>query len=63
VLIAFGIAAIVLAFNGRSTVSDNLKTQQITSTPNMASDSPAIQGEVKAITASQNALVAKFKAV
>jgi hypothetical protein len=63
VLIAFGIASIVLAMNGRDTVSSNLKTQQITGTPDMASNSPAIKGEVKAITASQNALVKKFKAV
>jgi len=63
VLIAFGIAAIVMAANGRDTVSANLKTQQITGTPDMASDSKAIAGEVAAITASQTALVKKFKAV
>ena len=63
VLIAFGIAAIVLAIDGHNTVSANLKTQQITGTPDMASGSPAIAGEVKAITANQNLLVRKFKAV
>jgi hypothetical protein len=63
VLIAFGIAAIILAINGRSTVSSELEDQQITGTPDMASDSPAIKGEVAAISASQKALVAKFKAV
>ncbi len=63
VLIAFGIAAMVLAVQGRNTVSDNLKTQQITGTPDMASNSKAIQGEVAAIAASQNTLVKKFKAV
>jgi hypothetical protein len=62
ILIAFGIAAIVLAINGRNTVSSELKDQQITGTPDMASDSAAIKGEVAAITASQKALVAKFKA-
>jgi hypothetical protein len=62
VLIAFGVAAIVLAINGRNTVSSELKDQQITGTPDMASDSPAIKGEVAAITASQKKLVAKFKA-
>ena len=62
ILIAFGIAAIVLAVGGHNTVSDNLKTQQITGTPDMASNSPAIAAEVKAINASQNALVKKFKA-
>jgi hypothetical protein len=35
VLIAFGIAAVVMGFGGRSTVSDNLKTQQIVGTPDM----------------------------
>ena len=63
VLTAFGIAAIVLAFNGRDTISSELKAQQITGTPDMASNSPAIAGEVKAINASQNLLVKKFKAV
>jgi hypothetical protein len=62
VLIAFGIAAIVLAVNGHNTVSTELKDQQITGTPDMASDSPAIKAEAAAITASQKALVAKFKA-
>ena len=62
ILIAFGIAAIVLAVGGHNTVSDNLKTQQITGTPDMASDSPAIKAEAAAITAGQQKLVAKFKA-
>ncbi len=35
VLIAFGVAAIVMGFNGRSTVSDNLAAQKITGTPDM----------------------------
>ena len=35
VLIAFGVAAIVMGFNGRSTVNDNLKQEQITGTPDM----------------------------
>ncbi len=35
VLIAFGIAAIVLGNNGRNTVSTELKNQQITGTPDM----------------------------
>ena len=33
VLVAFGIAAVVMGFNGRSTVSDNLKAQQIVGPP------------------------------
>jgi len=35
VLVAFGVAAIVMGFQGRSTVSDNLKQQQIVGTPDM----------------------------
>jgi len=35
VLIAFGIAAIVMGFNGRSTVGNELKQQQIVGTPDM----------------------------
>ena len=37
VLVAFGIAAIVLAIEGHNTVSANLKTQQIMGTPCPAS--------------------------
>lgn len=36
VLIAFGIAAIVMGFNGKSTVQDSLKQEQIVGTPDMA---------------------------
>jgi hypothetical protein len=35
VLVAFGIAAIVLGVNGRNTVSTNLKAEQIVGTPDM----------------------------
>jgi len=35
VLIAFGIAAIVMGFNGKSTVNDSLKQEQIVGTPDM----------------------------
>ena len=35
VLIVFGTAAIVMGFQGRSTVSDNLRTQRIAGTPDM----------------------------
>jgi hypothetical protein len=35
ILIAFGIAAIVMGFNGRSTVSDTLEQEKITGTPDM----------------------------
>jgi hypothetical protein len=43
VLIAFGIAVIVLAINGRNTVHNELKQQQITGTPDMTP--AAIQAE------------------
>jgi hypothetical protein len=35
VLIAFGIATVVMGFNGRSTVRDSLKQEQIVGTPDM----------------------------
>lgn len=35
VLITFGVVAIVMGFNGRSTVSDSLKQEQIVGTPDM----------------------------
>ena len=35
ILVAFGVAAIVMGFNGRSTVSDSLKQEQIVGTPDM----------------------------
>jgi hypothetical protein len=45
VLIAFGIAAIVMGFNGRSTVQNSLKLEQITGTPDMTPS--AIAAEAK----------------
>jgi hypothetical protein len=35
VLVAFGIASMVMGFNGRSTVNSNLKAEQIVGTPDM----------------------------
>jgi hypothetical protein len=35
VLVTFGVVAIVMGFNGRSTVSDSLKLEKITGTPDM----------------------------
>ncbi|HET7556096.1 MAG TPA: hypothetical protein VFJ75_10635 [Gaiellaceae bacterium] len=60
VLIAFGIAAIVMGMNGRSTVSDSLKQEQITGTPDMTQS--AIAGEVKAAQQAQQKLFAQLKA-
>jgi hypothetical protein len=60
VLIAFGIGAIVMGLNGRSTVNDSLKQEQITGTPDMTP--AAIKGEVAAAKAAQTALFAKLHA-
>lgn len=46
VLIAFGAAAMVLAYNGKNTITDELKMQQITGTPDMTPK--AITAEAKA---------------
>lgn len=59
ILIAFGVVTLVLSVQGRSTVSSNLKNQQITGTPDMTPQN--IAPEVKAAEATQNTLVAKFK--
>ena len=61
VLIAFGVTAIGMGVNGRSTVRDNLRQEQITGTPDMTPT--GIAPEIKDIRAAQAALVAKFKAV
>ena len=46
VLIAFGAAAMVLAYNGKNTITNELKMQQITGTPDMTPK--AITAEAKA---------------
>ncbi len=58
VLIAFGIAAIVMGADGRSTVSSSLKQEQITGTPDMTPT--GIAGEVAAARAAQNKLFARL---
>jgi hypothetical protein len=60
VLIAFGIAAIVMGMSGRSTVSDSLKQEQITGTPDMTPT--AIAGEVTAAKQAQSKLFSQLKA-
>jgi len=52
VLIAFGVAAIVLGFNGRSTVSTNLKQQQIVGTPDMTPSGIAAEAKAANLPAS-----------
>jgi hypothetical protein len=59
VLIAFGIAAIVMGFNGRSTVNDSLKQEQITGTPDMTP--AAIQSEVASAKAAQSKLISQLQ--
>jgi hypothetical protein len=60
VLIAFGIAAIVMGMNGRSTVNSSLKQEQITGSGDMSP--AAIAGEVTAAQKAQDALFAKLHA-
>jgi F0F1-type ATP synthase membrane subunit c/vacuolar-type H+-ATPase subunit K len=61
VLIAFGVVAIVMGVNGRSTVQSSLSQEQIAGTPDMTPS--GIAAEVKADQASQTKLVASMKAV
>jgi hypothetical protein len=60
VLIAFGIAAIVMGFNGRSTVNSSLRQEQITGTPDMSPK--GIAAEAKAARTAQTQLFAKLSA-
>jgi len=52
VLIAFGVAAIVLGVNGRSTVSTNLKQQQIVGTPDMTPSGIAAEAKTAGLPSS-----------
>jgi F0F1-type ATP synthase membrane subunit c/vacuolar-type H+-ATPase subunit K len=60
VLIAFGIASIVMSTNGQSTVKNSLKQEQITGTPDMSPS--GIAAEVKADQAAQTKLFAQLHA-
>jgi hypothetical protein len=60
VLIAFGIAALVMGVNGKNTVNSSLKQEQITGTPDMSTT--GIAAEVTAAKAAQKALFAKLHA-
>ena len=60
VLIAFGIASIVMSTNGQSTVNSSLKQEQITGTPDMSPS--GIAAEVKADKAAQTKLFAQLHA-
>jgi hypothetical protein len=52
VLIAFGVAAIALGVNGRSTVQSNLKQQQIVGTPDMTPSAIAAEAKSAKLPAS-----------
>ena len=52
VLIAFGIAAIVMGFNGRSTVQNSLKLEQITGSPDMTPSAIAAEAKAAGLPAS-----------
>jgi hypothetical protein len=60
ILIAFGIAAIVMGMNGRDTVNSSLKQEQIYGSGDMTPT--AIAGEVAAAKAAQSKLVSQLKA-
>jgi hypothetical protein len=60
VLIALGVATLVLALDGRSTVNSSIEQEQITGTPDMTPE--AIKPEVEAIEKAQAGLNAKYKA-
>jgi F0F1-type ATP synthase membrane subunit c/vacuolar-type H+-ATPase subunit K len=61
VLIGFGVVAIVMGVNGRSTVQSSLKQEQITGTSDMSPS--GIAAEVKADQKLQDGLVARMKTV
>jgi F0F1-type ATP synthase membrane subunit c/vacuolar-type H+-ATPase subunit K len=52
VLIAFGVTAVVMGINGRSTVQDNLKLEQITGTPDMTPSAIAAEAKKAGLPAS-----------
>jgi hypothetical protein len=59
VLVAFGIAALVMGMNGRNTVNSSLTQEQIVGTPDMTPQ--AIAGEVTAAKAAQQKLFASLQ--
>jgi hypothetical protein len=59
ILVAFGIAALVMGVNGRSTVNSNLKQEQIYGSGDMTP--AAISGEVKAARDAQTKLVSSLQ--
>jgi len=60
VLVAFGVASIVIGVNGRNTVNSTLSNEQITGTPDMTPN--AIAAEITTDKAAQTKLIAQMKA-
>ena len=60
ILVAFGIAALVMGVNGRGTVNDSLKQEQITGSGDMTPT--LIAPEIVEIKKAQSAIVAKYEA-
>ena len=54
ILIAFGVAAIVMGVNGRTTVRDSLKLEQITGSPDMTPAAIAAEAKEAGLPASIN---------
>jgi hypothetical protein len=52
ILIAFGVTAIVMGVNGRNTVQDSLKLEQITGTPDMTASAIAAEAKKAGLPAS-----------
>jgi hypothetical protein len=59
ILIAFGIASLVMSMNGQSTVNDSLKQEQITGSPDMTPS--AIAPEVKAAKQAQSQVISQLQ--
>jgi hypothetical protein len=59
VLVAFGVASIVMGVNGHNTVNSTLGHEQITGTPDMTPS--GIAAEITAGTSAQAALIARMK--
>jgi hypothetical protein len=52
ILIAFGVAAVVMGFNGRSTVRDSIKQEQVVGTPDMTPKAIAAEAKQAGLPAS-----------
>ena len=55
ILVAFGVVAIVMGFNGRSTVHDSLKLEQIVGTPDMNKTAIAAEADMTPVLIAKEA--------